>query len=481
MSDIEEPVAKMSKVDEEHLEEGTEEIDNGQEEWLSEEILTDDDYNQTHEQEQPDSIANMTQDGNNDSIEQMCQDITDQQPDMTTEENIEQTLTNFENSRSNDQGDLPEELGAFLIRKTDGFPADKQEKDKEPESDLDESTKQSEDDGHDTDELLRMLGEDNSKKTEVPSQTMQAKDDHHSSDDDDDEYIFEGAKVTRLKVSKDALMNSETQVKRLKVAKGAFIQKKVPSKAVPEDMSDREADNDKKLKSALKKSATSSDEAMTVKRMFGVRHSVGNVGNVGRGAGRGINAVKTVTKRVVSIDGKRSFTTSVAPSAKPQGAPPPRPESRRAEEPRRLEEDGSQDDMDEDHLDEDSQGVESDMDEEGGQRLMRPERMDEEVPSDAESQSDAESYYDELPSSESDDVDDWFTLDIRAERAADYIPLLGANARQLLLEEQQRAGERLASLRQGARALASGRRSLAAQLRLARAALTHLDAARATQ
>lgn len=32
----------------------------------------------------------------------------------------------------------------------------------------------------------------------------------------------------------------------------------------------------------------------------------------------------------------------------------------------------------------------------------------------------------ELPSSESEDIEDWFALDIRAERAGDYIPLLGA-------------------------------------------------------
>ncbi|XP_028169336.1 uncharacterized protein LOC114359239 [Ostrinia furnacalis] len=109
------------------------------------------------------------------------------------------------------------------------------------------------------------------------------------------------------------------------------------------------------------------------------------------------------------------------------------------------------------------------------QRIMKPEQMDEEMLSDIESQSEDGSLYDELPTSDSDDMDEWFTLDIRAERAGDYLPLLGSRAHELLSGEKKRVGSRLHSLRQSLASLSAGGRAHASRLRAASRALAELD------
>ncbi|XP_028030791.1 FK506-binding protein 5-like [Bombyx mandarina] len=117
---------------------------------------------------------------------------------------------------------------------------------------------------------------------------------------------------------------------------------------------------------------------------------------------------------------------------------------------------------------------ESELDE-GKQRIMRPEYMDEEVPSDADSRSDEGSLYDELPSSDSEDMDDWFSLDLRTERAPDYLPLLGPKARELLLEEKRRVSARVNTLRQSLSTLTENSRKKAELVRSATMALAEID------
>ncbi|XP_046975607.1 uncharacterized protein LOC124541714 isoform X2 [Vanessa cardui] len=436
MSDYEEPAAKMSKI-EMAPKEHQDELDEGQEEWLSEGILTDDDYNPANEQEltntsQEDTMASMPDTADASHVGEKVFE-TDSKG-----ENLEQDLNNLENSN---QTEFPGELGAFLIRKTDVKAAES----KKAESELDESTKHSDDDGHDTDELLRMLGEDDSKKEMKKSDHKRTQ--HSQSSDDDDEYIFEGAKVARLKVAKNAIM------------------KKYPTKAVPEEMSDRDGDSD-----------MSSDEGLTMKRMFGVTKRA-NVASKST-ARPDIHAVKTVTNKMVSLHrssaSDKSKVTSTPISKSTSG---PKSKVQRPEPDEIIDEEEFLED-DQFDLDEDlGSSMEGEDEGEGGQRLMRPERMDEDAPSDPDSHSDDDSLYDELPSSDSDDLNEWFTLDVRAERAGDYIPLLGAKAHQLLLAEKQRVSTRLSTLKQSMSTLNESSSQQAEMLRRATLQLAELDAA----
>lgn len=109
------------------------------------------------------------------------------------------------------------------------------------------------------------------------------------------------------------------------------------------------------------------------------------------------------------------------------------------------------------------------------QELMKPESMDEEVPSDVESRSEHGSLYDELPSSASDDEEDWFTVDIRSERAGDYLPLLGTNARDLLLQEKRRVTARLEVLKQSLKSLTDNAKKQSDEIREATVTLAELD------
>ncbi|XP_047541941.1 uncharacterized protein LOC125074619 isoform X1 [Vanessa atalanta] len=439
MSDYEEPAAKMSKI-EMTPKEHQDELDEGQEEWLSEGILTDDDYNPANEQE---SNPNTSQEDTLASIPDTADASYTNEKVLETDaksENVEQDLDSMENSN---QTEFPGELGAFLIRKTDV----KAVESKKAESELDESTKYSDDDGHDTDELLRMLGEDDSKKEMKKVDHKQTQESQSS--DDDDEYIFEGAKVARLKVAKNAIM------------------KKYPTKAVPEEMSDRDGDSD-----------MSSDEGLTVKRMFGVTKR-GNVAAKST-ARPDIHAVKTVTNKMVSLQrssaSDKSKVTST-PISKSTSGPKSQSKVQRPEPDEIIDEEEFLED-DQFDLDEDlGSSMEGEDEGEGGQRLMRPERMDEDAPSDPDSHSDDDSLYDELPSSDSDDLNEWFTLDVRAERAGDYIPLLGAKAHQLLLAEKQRVSTRLSTLKQSMSTLNESSSQQAEMLRRATLQLAELDAA----
>ncbi|XP_050359602.1 serrate RNA effector molecule homolog [Nymphalis io] len=437
MSEYEEPAAKMSKI-ETIPKEHEDELDEGHEEWLSEGILTDDDYNPANEQ---DSIPNTSQEDTLASVTDMAEisHLNEKSQDMDIKsENVEKELDNM---GSSNQTEFPGELGAFLIRKTDV----KAVESKKEESELDESMKHSDDDGHDTDELLRMLGEDDSKKE--MKKVDQKRTQESQSSDDDDEYIFEGAKVARLKVAKNAIM------------------KKYPTKAVPEEMSDKEGDSD-----------ISSDEGLTVKRMFGVPRR-GNVAAKST-ARPDINAVKTVTNKMVSLhrSSDKSKVTST-PISKTTSALKSQSKIQRPEPEEIIDEEEFLED-DQFDLDEDlGSSMEGEDDGAGGQRLMRPERMDEDAPSDPDSQSDDDSLYDELPSSDSDDLNEWFTLDVRSERAGDYIPLLGAKAHQLLLAEKQRVSSRLSTLKQSMSTLADSSAQQADLLRRATLQLAELDAA----
>ncbi|KPJ13141.1 hypothetical protein RR48_01412 [Papilio machaon] len=349
--------------------------------------------------------------------------------------------------------DFPDELGAFLIRKSDGKPIKKEIDGRDSEMD---STKHTDDDGHDTDELLRMLGEDEAKRKKKPSIKLVKKERKDDSSDEDDDFIFGSTKVTRVRVAKDYI-------------------KKYATKAEPEDLSDKEE---------------MSDEVATMKNMFVTRrpghaalgprprHVAAKSTTLG-----GINALQTVTKRVVSLDGntnKRPMppTSHRQVILKQVSKEEPKRERQSMKESEEII--NEEEFLDEDEFDLDEVGELETDDEDGSnrqkmrQRIMRPERMDEEVPSDGDSNSD-ESLYDEIQSSESEDLDEWFTLDIRAERAGDYLPLLGTKAKQLLIKERNRVGARLATLDQSLLALRDSGRQQAQQLRRATAALHDID------
>ncbi|XP_048485714.1 uncharacterized protein LOC125490477 [Plutella xylostella] len=108
--------------------------------------------------------------------------------------------------------------------------------------------------------------------------------------------------------------------------------------------------------------------------------------------------------------------------------------------------------------------------------LMKPERMEEDSPSEEESVPSDASFYDEMPSSDSEDVEDWFALDVRAERAGDYIPLLGHRAFELLGEEKKRVVKKLTDLRESITSLNERSRDQMKEIENARKALAELDA-----
>ncbi|CAH0403938.1 unnamed protein product [Chilo suppressalis] len=217
MCDIEEPPTKMSKFDEmsqtytqeEDVEEGQEEA---QEEWLSEEMLTDEDGNTTIEQDPSDSAV-----GNN---TQVSQDNTNLSSNDTSSKLDHSQIEEALNNMDSEQDDLPDVLNTFLVMK----------KGNKTES---KPVAQEESDGNDTDDLLRML-EDDVKKTTKKVKVVSAKDkedkkkaEQETSSDDEDDFVFEGASVQQLRIAHSVLM------------------KKLPaSKAVPEDSSNDDDDED---------------------------------------------------------------------------------------------------------------------------------------------------------------------------------------------------------------------------------------------
>ncbi|KAM3955552.1 uncharacterized protein ACR2FA_010547 [Aphomia sociella] len=441
MSDIEEPPSKISKFEiSNEFTQGVEEMDETQEEWLSEEILTDEEYHPVAEQERSDSnLGNTSQDDTmlsaiDDSIETESHAF---EGDTTKIENIERTLNSLENEVKEAVSD---DLDAFLVRKN------------VPKV-LVRTTDKS-DDGNDTDDLLRLLGEDEEKsKKKVLVKTKDKLKVLQDASSDDDEYIFEGATVTKLKVAKKAL-----------------IKKYPATKALPEDLSDDTMDQ-------------SLDEAEDLKKIFYLNQK--NVTN----KNSKLDTLKSnANNRKAFVPGgsaqkysSKTKKTKLPPKSvlkmmhKPekklvQKPPSPEPEEIINEE-EFLEEDGF--DLDE-NLGEisDPEEFESSRDK---QLLMRPEQMDEEIPSDMESHSDEASLYDELPSSDSDDLEDWFSLDIRTERAGDYIPLLGARAYDLLTEEKKRVTERLVSLRKSLSSITESGRHQVVQIRKATMTLGELD------
>ncbi|XP_045541016.1 uncharacterized protein LOC106712882 isoform X4 [Papilio machaon] len=376
MSDNEEPTAKHFKL-QSQKQEPEDAMEEGHEEWLSEDVLSEDEYYQTGEQEQSD-YAIMSQDDTMTSAQECAEnsvyhDTGDSNAqdghERDQEENIEETLNNLENSQDKD---FPDELGAFLIRKSDGKPIKKEIDGRDSEMD---STKHTDDDGHDTDELLRMLGEDEAKRKKKPSIKLVKKERKDESSDEDDDFIFGSTKVTRVRVAKN------------------FI-KKYATKAEPEDMSDKEE---------------MSDEVATMKNMFVTRrpghaalgprprHVAAKSTTLG-----GINALQTVTKRVVSLDGntnKRPMppTSHRQVILKQVSKEEPKRERQSMKESEEII--NEEEFLEEDEFDLDEVGeLETDDEDVSNrqkmrQRIMRPERMDEEVPSDGDSNSD-ESLYD---------------------------------------------------------------------------------------
>ncbi|PZC71532.1 hypothetical protein B5X24_HaOG213188 [Helicoverpa armigera] len=436
MSDVEEPPTKMSKY-EEYLEpepEGEDVMEEGQEEWLSEGVLTDDDYVQTTKQDDTDHALTIdqetTQSNETEAMQTSTADTADDTSNMT--QNIEEQLNNMDSTNNGDE--LPDDLDAFLIRKTDGHVVEAKLQD---ETDIPKA-KPEEDDGNDTDDLLRMLGDGDQKAKKKTFKIIKADKDEDQASTDDDDFIYE-----------------QSQVKTLKLAKNALI-KRTATKAVPEDMSDGDDETEQ-----------STDEGSTVQRMFEVKKS----GSKSDGQKKVVKHVRASNNNSLNRS-QKSDTKSNKPTFKNHKSVKPtviHKKSLEVETPapfKPLEKEKSK----EKEFAEGSEGEDSKK-----QRIMKPEMMDEEVPSDAESRSEDGSLYDELPSSDSDDLDDWFTLDIRAERAGDYLPLLGTKAKELLLAERKRVSARVATLRQSLSALTDSARRQADQLRAAAMALAEID------
>ncbi|XP_052754763.1 germ cell nuclear acidic protein-like isoform X2 [Galleria mellonella] len=427
------------------FEESVGEMEEGQEEWLSEGNLTDEEYHPAANEDQCSNPGNSSQDdamtsANDESMDNESQGNI---KDSMKIESIEKTLNSLENEVKDEQH---ADLEQFLIKKADGAAVESRSTDKI-------------EDGNDTDDLLRLLGEDDDKakiKVLVKTKPKNKVQDDDSTDDDD--FVFEGSKVTQLKVTKNVL------------------KKKYPAaKAVPEDTTDDSDATD-----------VSRDDAEALKKIFAFKPK-----SQSQAAGKPtkvINASKTVTKKYVSTnsivknDSSNKHTNNeVLKSSDKSKVILKKVEPHTKSKQRPLSPEPDEIINEEEFLEEDDFDLDEDFDEDvdvslkAKQLLRRPEQMDEEVPSDAESHSDDQSLYDELPSSDSEDVDDWFELDVRAERAGDYIPLLGSRAYELLTEEKRRVTERLTDLRKRLASVSESGRQQIEQLKKATKTLSELD------
>lgn len=462
MSDMEEPPTKMLKY-EEYLEDDDPDADDNyevQEEWLSDGILTDDEYNiKENDNTNLGSPTHYEQDGTLIDInEQKLSETEFKMVKEETNQNIEDTLNNLDSKK-----DISEELDAFLIRKTDSESTDNKTKFKEVKF------KKEEDDGNDTDDLLRLLEDDQqSKKKTLKNVKRNKVSDQETSDED--EFVYEKSKVKALKVAKNVLV------------------KKVPSKAVPENMSDSDMTD-----------VESSEDGSTLKKIFGIKKTskptpkrvTKNAVKI-NSSNRNESPKQSTPKGILKTNNAKSKIEAKSTKSVEIKTPAPFKPSEKSKPSKLTAVNFDEKDIKVEELDEIIDGEEfleeedfeldeEEFDEESGtdsfnkQRIMRPEMMDEEVPSDEDSRSEEGSIYDELPSSDSDDYDDWFTLDIRSETAADYLPLLGTSARSLLLAEKRRATERVSTLRTSLTALTDSARRQADSLRHAAIALAEIE------
>ncbi|KAI5651312.1 hypothetical protein NE865_00556 [Phthorimaea operculella] len=409
-------------------------------------------------------------DGSQSQIEESQNQITisSQNMDFTSVSNIEETLNNLENSDNcNQNSDLPEELNAFLIRKTDGKVIGSDPPVKK-ESDIDESVKQSDDDGNDTDDLLRVLGDGDQSSKHIKKEKVMIKSEHGDFSDEDDSFVFGNQ-------GSDAY----NKVKTVKIVKRA-------PKAEPEDDG----------------TDCSSDEG-TFKKMFTYKNKkltksvTPQISTTVKPGNLTISPLETkpqpkprIVKKLVHVPTTHQVTASNKLLEVKRPAAPLRTYTNKHGTSllktnstiKKETMDYSivkkeQDSMHEEYLDEDMEEIDEKPQQhnKSKQRLMFPEVMDEDIPTDADSQSEDESLYSELPSSDSES-EDWFTLDIRAERAGDYIPLLGDKAYKLLSEERNRVKARLDNLKKSLSALTDSGRELADQLKDATNTVAELDA-----
>ncbi|XP_060809103.1 DNA ligase 1 [Amyelois transitella] len=482
MSDIEEPPAKILKTEMSSNKAEESEMAEGQEEWLSEELLTDDDHpnadpdktdsNLDTSQEELDETfldeallsADHSMDSHNASqgtsqgnVRQESEASQETKKDKPETESIEQTLNNLENQS---QDSAAEQAESQITEKSDG---------------------------NDTDDLLRLLGDNDEKtKKKVLVKTKDKKKNGVSrvlaemeraavNDDEtgssDDEYIY-----------------NSTTIQKLRVAKNAIVRKPA-SRAEPEDLSDGDDETD-----------CSSNEAVTMKNIFTVNKKRNNVASKSTSkppyprqsqAKQAVNKIESrvqqkqpptktqvTSKAPLKIIGRNTTVKTVrAPSAPVKVNRRVKEESAHANELDEIinenefmEEDGI--DLNDDFAVNSDEGVAI---KRNKQQIMKPEEMDEEVPTDAESSDGDISMYDELPSSESEDMNDMFTLDIRAERASDYLPLLGNKAYDLLNGEKRRVAEHLKTLRNSVSQLSCSGQRQADQLRRAAVTLSELD------
>ncbi|VVD03930.1 unnamed protein product [Leptidea sinapis] len=235
-------------------------------------------------------------------------------------------------------------------------------------------------------------------------------------------------KTAKSQVKKKPVTDDDEEVRRPRT-RSKVMMKSREQKAIAKDISGSGGDMD----------STSADDASALKKMF--------VSNKKKDAGNDKQTSNGVKK---NTSGNKSTTTAN----------------------KNVKSNQNMALRNRDDKDMDSEDVSLDM-----QSLMKPEEMDEEVPSDCETESEADSLYDDFPTTDSEDMNEWFTLDIREERAGDYIPLLGSKAVQLLSEEKQRVLDRLSSLRESLSVMSETGKDQTELLKKATATLSELDAA----
>ncbi|XP_053623201.1 uncharacterized protein LOC128682505 isoform X2 [Plodia interpunctella] len=432
MCDVEEPPAKMPQIE---MDPKNETNDDGQEEWLSEDMLTDDD-NREVDQDKTDSNLETSQEeadetfldeamlsaehsmDSQDTAQSSHADVT-QEPETSQEnteskepaESIEQTLNNLDN----DSGDTA----------------------------VKEQVEPGKSDGNDTDDLLRLLEDNEEKskkkvlvKTKVKNDVNRGLKNSQSDDSgsSDDEFIFNSTDDAAKTVhSMFAVKNTKSVVK--KTTTSTHHAKRQPVTKVLK-IGDTTIEPTTKKFTPKRLVKTSQPSKPIIKTIARVNHGP-------------------------SIRSNGHFNKT--PIKKTENKPPPAHDEIIKDE----------DFMEGDDFDLDDDFTNSDVD--SDQQLRRPEQMDEDMPSDMDSQTDSDAMYDDVPSPECDDHSDWFSLDIRTERASDYLPLLGDKALTLLTAEKQQLSVRLSRLSAAAANAGRRARSQAQRLQRASAALADID------
>ncbi|GBP58257.1 hypothetical protein EVAR_40763_1 [Eumeta japonica] len=440
-------------------------FDEVQEEWLNEEVLTDDDFN-AHDNDSTDQ---------NESFNMELGLVPDDAP-LTAN----RPMRNGKRDLSENIDTIDEYLDQFMDEDKETLADSWQtakEAGKNATSTVDVNNIHNSDDS--TDELLRVLGED--EKTLKPNlalaksekSTVEIKEEVSSEDE-----IFEGAKIRTVKLSKNVLMNKSVSEVKRETSDSEFSDDKANLRRIFRPTKKLQ----KAAKSTTKSALSLKVDTIPAKVYSSTTKAVPTVRK--RGGGRTASQ-KPATRTATNLTKPEPDLVKVKAKFEPM-VPKLEPVVQKLETYQNVvindekslkmllektkKEEESWDDENIEYL-------EGEFDEETSEDedFERFNRSDDAMPMERDSDESEYSFYDGIATSESDDIQECFELDVRAERAADYVPMLGTAAFKLLMEEKGRVILKLMELRKVLAQLNEGVREQTAELEAARKKLRELN------